>query len=272
MILGWKSCSIDFSNAFVQAKLNDPVWIHLPRGFHAESSYTKTCLKLKKSLYGLSIAPRLWYTHLFKALKECGFTPSANDPCFLMKKEMFIILYVDDAGCAYSDERVLTDLIDSLVSNGFELSKTWYDEEGKHIDLEWDTLKAKQGDLYTVLLEISPTELHTSKDLLVTDLLPSGFEIEDSELGNPKLITSTGELLDIDLTLGDAPLYTQKLDDRFVAHFSGSWDKTDIAIVTYTVRAVYEGAMTIPDAHLELMYSPAINARSSVANAIIASK
>ena len=28
---GWKSCSIDFSNAFVQAKLNDPVWIHLPR-------------------------------------------------------------------------------------------------------------------------------------------------------------------------------------------------------------------------------------------------
>jgi hypothetical protein len=30
MTLGWTTCSIDFSNAFVQARFKDPVWIHLP--------------------------------------------------------------------------------------------------------------------------------------------------------------------------------------------------------------------------------------------------
>jgi Reverse transcriptase (RNA-dependent DNA polymerase) len=54
--LNWDTSSIDFSNAFVQARLDSPVWIHLPRGCHS-SLGTSTCLQLKKSLYGLSIAP-----------------------------------------------------------------------------------------------------------------------------------------------------------------------------------------------------------------------
>ena len=35
MTLGWVTCNVDFSNAFLQADLKDPVWIHLPRGFHS---------------------------------------------------------------------------------------------------------------------------------------------------------------------------------------------------------------------------------------------
>ena len=31
MIMGWKTCSINFDSAFVQASLNEPVWIHAPR-------------------------------------------------------------------------------------------------------------------------------------------------------------------------------------------------------------------------------------------------
>jgi hypothetical protein len=30
MLMGWKTCSIDFDSAFVQASLEDPVWIHVP--------------------------------------------------------------------------------------------------------------------------------------------------------------------------------------------------------------------------------------------------
>ena len=33
LTLAWQTCTIDFSSAFVQAPLTDPVWIHLPRGF-----------------------------------------------------------------------------------------------------------------------------------------------------------------------------------------------------------------------------------------------
>jgi hypothetical protein len=67
IILDWTTVSIDFANAFVQAPLKQPVWIHLPRGFRSDFGH-KTCLRLKRSLYGLSVAPRLWFEHLFEAL------------------------------------------------------------------------------------------------------------------------------------------------------------------------------------------------------------
>jgi len=54
LTLGWHTCSIDYSSAFVQAYLEQPVWIHLPRGF-AVRSITKMCLRLKK----VSMASRL---------------------------------------------------------------------------------------------------------------------------------------------------------------------------------------------------------------------
>ena len=59
----WHLICVDFNNAFVHADLKDPVWIHLPRGYRSKSA-TPTCLRLKKSLYGLSVAPKLWYQYL----------------------------------------------------------------------------------------------------------------------------------------------------------------------------------------------------------------
>ena len=54
---------VDFNNPFDQADLNDPVWIHLPREYKSKST-KPMCLQLKKSLYGLSIASKLWYQYL----------------------------------------------------------------------------------------------------------------------------------------------------------------------------------------------------------------
>ena len=59
----WYLICVDFNNAFVRADLNDPVWIHLPRGYKSKST-TPTCLRLKKSLYGLSVVPKLWNQYL----------------------------------------------------------------------------------------------------------------------------------------------------------------------------------------------------------------
>ena len=94
---GWTTCSIDFTSAFVQAKLENPVWIHVPRGFRSTLP-GKTCLRLHKSLYGLRIAPRLWSQHLQKALRKLGFESSAIDPCLFVKNGMMIVTYVDDCG------------------------------------------------------------------------------------------------------------------------------------------------------------------------------
>ena len=120
--LKWSTCSIDFANAFVQAELKTPVWIHLPRGFRSKLP-GKTCLKLLKSLYGLSEAPRLWNLHLFETIKALGFVQSKIDPCLMMKKDIFIVFFCDDTGVAAKSEAVINELVQALIDKGFELSR-----------------------------------------------------------------------------------------------------------------------------------------------------
>jgi hypothetical protein len=122
LTLEWETCTIDFSSAFVQAPLSDPVWIHLPRGYRSEKGNT-TCLQLLKSLYGLSVAPRLWYEHLSEALKEEGFKTCINDPCLLYKDTIIVVVYVDDLGIAYSNKSDLDKLFGNLEVKGLNFTK-----------------------------------------------------------------------------------------------------------------------------------------------------
>ena len=121
-VLNWTTCSCNFTNAFVQATLPEPIWIHLPRGFRSQRP-TKTCLKLNKSQYGLTIAPQLWYQHLLSALKDMGFSQSTHNPCLLYKKNFLVIVYVDDVGIAASHANAIDSFVDELKSHSFGLTK-----------------------------------------------------------------------------------------------------------------------------------------------------
>ena len=121
-ILGWTTCSIDFSSAFLQADLPTPIWVHLPRGFKS-SRGGKTCLHLKRSQYGLTVAPRLWHQHLIAALTEMGLQQSALDPCLLYKKDLLVIVYVDDVGVAAPEDALLDKFVEDLKTKGFELTR-----------------------------------------------------------------------------------------------------------------------------------------------------
>ena len=121
MYLNWYTCTIDFSSAFIQAHLHTPIWVHIPRGFRS-SRPGKTCLKLKRSCYGIAEAPRLWYLHLFKALKSLGFIPNSIDPCLLMRHDCFIVVYVDDCGIGCENKDVVDKLVKDLQEKGFDLT------------------------------------------------------------------------------------------------------------------------------------------------------
>ena len=121
-ILHWSTCSLDFTNAFMQALLSSPIWVHLPRGYCSQCP-GRTCLRLKKSQYGLTVAPRLWFQHLLTALQDLGFTQSKQDQCLLYKKDCLVIVYVDDVGVAAPNPDLIDKFVMDLKQQGFELTK-----------------------------------------------------------------------------------------------------------------------------------------------------
>jgi hypothetical protein len=122
MTLGWKTVSVDWANAFIQSSLEEPIFVHLPRGF-SSSLGPNTCLKLKKSLYGTSIAPRLWWLHLRKALLSdaIGMKESPHDQCLLYRPGLLMVLYVDDAGLAAPTMEGIHYFVKQLKDMGFDM-------------------------------------------------------------------------------------------------------------------------------------------------------
>ena len=122
LLWGWETCSIDFSNAFVHAALKQPIWIHLPRGFVSKHG-PKTCLRLKRSVYGTQIAPRLWYECCSGALVELGLKKSEYDPCLFYKHDMMVVLYVDDAIICAKNGQLVDSMVEQLQAKGFTLTR-----------------------------------------------------------------------------------------------------------------------------------------------------
>jgi hypothetical protein len=182
----WHTCSIDFANAFVQAKLKNPVWIHLPRGFRSTLS-GKTCLELQKSLYGLAEAPRLWNLHLFKAIKELGFIQSKIDPCLMMKPDIFLIFFCDDTGVAAKSEADIQELVDALSAKGFELTReaTFSEFLGiKYTDLSDGSIEMTQKGLIEKIIAATDMEncnpKHTPALKAALGLDPDGKSMSES--------------------------------------------------------------------------------------------
>lgn len=124
LILGWSTCSIDFANAFVQAYLKKPIWIHLPRGFMSSTidDGSKKCLRLIKSLYGVSIAPKAWYEHCAKALFAIGFVRSEHDNCVFYRPGIMIAQWVDDFCCVYKTQEHMDKFVSDLREHGLNLT------------------------------------------------------------------------------------------------------------------------------------------------------
>ena len=100
----------------------------------------------------------------------------------------------------------------SRHDNGFQVTKTWHDSSGRRIELEGRQLLANQGDLFTVVLDIRPTRRGLFGESLLTDLLPSGFEIEGGTLSAPYYDSGTRRQ-SVELEAGKRPDFVESMDD-----------------------------------------------------------
>ena len=131
----------------------------------------------------------------------------------------------------------------ALPQQGFQIKRTVYTLAGQPVDLE----NLKSGELYVVNIKG-----HRTKDelnhVLVVDLLPGGFEIE-----NVKIDQRDDQQLSWLGTLSNASRIEGR-DDRFMAAYElGSQNDFNAA---YMVRAITPGTFSYPPLLCEAMYQP----------------
>ena len=90
---------IDFDTAFLNANVEEDIYMEQPEGFH-KGSADMVC-KLVKSIYGLKQASRNWNLEIDSFMKSIGYTPLISDSCVYIKRtqsDRFVLLslYVDD--------------------------------------------------------------------------------------------------------------------------------------------------------------------------------
>jgi uncharacterized protein YfaS (alpha-2-macroglobulin family) len=137
--------------------------------------------------------------------------------------------------------------------NGFNIERTYYKLDGT----EANVTQVQQNERYVVVLKIYEKNTWPSR-LLITDLLPAGFEID-----NPGLVSSA-QLTNFSWLAQTDAAHLEFRDDRFVAAFNPKDGDGDRNItLAYVVRAVTPGVYAHPAATVEDMYRPQYSARTA---------
>jgi hypothetical protein len=119
--MGWATAQVDYANAFVQAKLDEPVYIMCPRRYEVPGHV----LRLNRSLYGLRNSPFNWFSALSKGLhaqqgfKQCK---EISEPCLFIKKDIMIVVYVNDCIFIGTDPAVIDREL-AILKKTFDLDK-----------------------------------------------------------------------------------------------------------------------------------------------------
>lgn len=110
----------DFKTAFLNGELKEEIYMRPPLGVPTDGKV----LKLKKSLYGLKQAAKVWNDSLHGVLLKYGCVQSQYDQCLYSHGEgeskLYLIMHVDDLLVAYKDEKQLESVINGIRSH-FEL-------------------------------------------------------------------------------------------------------------------------------------------------------
>jgi hypothetical protein len=90
---------MDVKSAFLNGDLKEEIYVHQPLGFAIPDKEGKV-LRLRKTLYGLRQAPRVWNVKLDFTLKGMGFGQSSHEAAIYRRgnggNTLLVGVYVDD--------------------------------------------------------------------------------------------------------------------------------------------------------------------------------
>jgi hypothetical protein len=123
-VLNRVTCTIDFSNAFIQSSLppDEALWVHPPRGYQTVGG-SDHCLRMVKSQYGIRSAPKLWFQHISRYFKKLGLKQSQYDPCLWYGRKIMLVQYVDDCGISAPTQGDIDQFITDLRKEDLMLTQ-----------------------------------------------------------------------------------------------------------------------------------------------------
>lgn len=111
---GYEVKQYDVESAFLNGELSEEIYMRQPPGFKQSNKM----LKLRKSLYGLKQAARVWNEKLHEALTISGCVQNVADKCLYTAKSgesvCYILMHVDDIVTAGNDKNFVNKIIESL--------------------------------------------------------------------------------------------------------------------------------------------------------------
>jgi uncharacterized protein YfaS (alpha-2-macroglobulin family) len=136
--------------------------------------------------------------------------------------------------------------------DGYSVERTYYRLDGT----EANVTEVVQNERFVVVLRMTESNSWVSR-VVVTDLLPAGFEID-----NPRIVASA-DLAGFGWLPNTEIAHSEFLTDRFTAAFNRMADDSRDFAVAYIVRAVTPGTYVHPAASVEDMYRPHLSARTA---------
>ncbi|OGV76149.1 MAG: hypothetical protein A3K19_16055 [Lentisphaerae bacterium RIFOXYB12_FULL_65_16] len=165
------------------------------------------------------------------------FRSAPTDQAFAVRNSGPGTLYL-----SWESRGVPLELPDTAVEQGLSIQRSYCNEDGE------ERAAFARGDLVQVRIAIRTDQWRNN--VVIADLLPGGFEIEDDNLRS-----RWAEADDVE---GATVNFVEKLDDRLLL-FCNLRDPGH-ASFTYHVRAVTRGTFAVPGVAAEAMYEPHIRA------------
>jgi len=136
--------------------------------------------------------------------------------------------------------------------DGFTIERTYYTMDGQQANVT----EVTQNERFVVVLKVNELNDWDSR-IIVSDLLPGGFEIDNPGLVNSASLSSFPWLAQTEAA------HLEFRDDRFIAAFNRDQGAQRNVMLAYVVRAVTPGVYAHPAASVEDMYRPQYSARSA---------
>lgn len=114
---------MDVDTAFLNGKLEEEIYMEQPEGF-VDPEHPDWVCRLKRCIYGLKQASRVWNKTLDKHLKTKGFEQTKADPCIYVRNtpegKTILCVYVDDL-LIFATNNKLRDYARDILKERFKM-------------------------------------------------------------------------------------------------------------------------------------------------------